>query len=43
MVELLSIHDRMDFTSTKATAVTYMPEVISRAGGSCGRSYSYAF
>ena len=32
MVELISIHDRTDFKSTKATEVTLTPKAISRAG-----------
>lgn len=31
MIELISIPDRTDFTSTKATEVTFTPEVITRA------------
>ena len=32
MAELISIHDRTDFKSTKATEVTLTPKAISRAG-----------
>ena len=32
MVDLISIQDRTDFKSTKATEGTLTPEVISRAG-----------
>lgn len=31
MIELISIPDRTDFTLTKATEVTFTPEVITRA------------